>query len=181
MKINKVKKAMIIVLVISLIVFAIINLLWVFCVKLPYNKYTEYIAYYQDEYDSELRNITVDIGQYSYTVKVPGYLDFESFLSVGPAGGISVNFDENGEIIEEENDSILLFIWPDMWGNYEYGVTFFLEDKSTLMAMCDENGNYLPTDDTNVEKNEYLSGFFAEKQEMIQETLEHAKEVFHIE
>lgn len=171
-------KRLLLLLCAILLVYGCISLFWVLSMKLPYDKYSSKL---DTIVEGGIISYQKDIDGYCYGLSKPGYLDFNSFLSVGKTGGLVVDVDEDGEIISSGGMDVTLFIWPDLWGNYEYGV-FFQDPINDIweQILIDGNINYLPKDSGNTEVNEYVLGLISENYNEIEIMMNGAKKVWGI-
>ncbi len=125
------------------LVVTIINMFWLIGVSLPYNKFCSKLDKYEENENVYYEKI---IGDYRYSAKVPGYMDFTGYLIVGNKEGVWVSIDENGDIAETSGLYIELNIIPNIFGNNKYRL-WFSDEKNGIdsFVFIDENYNYLPS------------------------------------
>ena len=121
MKDNKKYKIILIVIGIIVGIFAIINLVWFVGVKSR------------------------------YIVKDTGYLSNSGFLSVSIAKDIVIEIDDDGNEIASDFIKVTLFIWPELFSGYTYGIDIDYGDYF-YQINGEKDGNYIPYENENQEK-----------------------------
>lgn len=142
------KKYKIILIVIGIIVgiFAIINLVWFVGVKSRYIELTKSF----DNSKNELGNYVKETDGYRYIVKDTGYLSNSGFLSVSIAKDI-IEIDDDGNEIASDFIKVTLFIWPEWFSGYTYGIDIDYGDYFYQINV-EKDGNYIPYENENQEK-----------------------------
>ena len=166
-----VAKRLIILASVIAAVFAIINLFWLFGVKIPYNNYVSEMNR-TEEVDGEVR-YTLKVEEFSCRVKMPVYLQFQGFLKVSPSRGFTIRYDDAGKIVSKSEMLVELYAWPDVWGNYQYGVDFYDDTSRSKQVYIDKDINYIPYD-------EYDDEFNVDAQELIDEHYDEIKTMLGI-
>ena len=143
------KKYKIILIVIGIIVgiFAIINLVWFVGVKSRYIELTKSF----DNSKNELGNYVKETEGYRYIVKDTGYLSNSGFLSVSIAKDIVIEIDDDGNEIASDFIKVTLFIWPEWFSGYTYGIDIDYGDYFYQINV-EKDGNYIPYENENQEK-----------------------------
>ena len=113
-----------------LLVFASINLFWIFSTYIPYNNFAAKMDRIE-EGDGEYVYYEKTLDGFSFHLSPPNYLDFSSFLALSREEGHIVTYDSSGNIDSTNGIGISLFIWPDVFGNFEYGV-FFVDEANDI-------------------------------------------------
>ena len=160
----------------AILIFGIINLVWLFGIKMKYiNMSEDFMTGEEAQKESAKDSYYLIKDGYEYLVAHPTYLGTNGFISVFKEGGYEATIDENGEVIKDNGVCVTLFIWPEVFG-YEYGVDIYSEKEQLWEQITiDENGNYIPTNKKNVEYNEYITDLIEEYQAEIQLLLEKSK------
>ena len=176
MKQKKVVKKLIIFGVVVALVFAVINLVWFLGIKVPYDNLSNGMEKIQGPTVDGFTRIyhTASKDGYEFNIKNPAYLTDNGYLSVVDESGIVVVMDENGNV-ENKEDYITLFIWPQLFGNYKYGIDI-QTDEAWEQIYIDLEGNYITEDVDNVELNEYYENLLKKYEVEIQKLLKAAKE-----
>ena len=142
-KLSAGKKLLVLFLSIFL-VFATINLVWLFGIELRYNKYCNKL-----EKTEILGSVSYQkiIGDYIYSVNKPKYMDFTGYLTVGDKNGSFITVDADGEIIDDSGLYIELNIIPNVLGQYRYRLWFYDEANGLdAFIFIDDNFNYIPSE-----------------------------------
>ncbi len=163
--------------------FILLNLFWIATVAVPYAGYINMVEEQRDQIEPDRVNYIKEIDGYILEVKKPGYLDFDSFLSVHNKDFQTIEIDsETGEIIGSSGLSIYLYIWPDLWGNYEYGVFFDDEAEDVFeQIMITSDIVYLPKDPNNIEHNTVREQLLEDNYDVVSEMMQIAKDVWFVE
>ena len=174
------KKLGILFLVIVLI-FAAINLFWLFTVKLPYNGYCKSLNAVDS--DGTVLTETV-IGEYLYSVRVPEYMNFNrSHLTIENNDGAWVNVDgATGAVIDSSGLTISLNVLPGkFWEDTLYRL-WFVDDTNDLDAMIyiDENCNYSPLHEVSDEVRKNTEKLIKDNIEEIERLMSLAKDMWDI-
>lgn len=149
-------KKLLLMLIIILVIFGSYNLAWYL---LKYRPYTKYISSFHSNNDSERERYYTTDDYYSYVVKMPPYLGFESgFLGVSSNEEGSININESGEIAKNSSPSLVLYIWPQIIGDTEYGI-MIINGLEMQQLHIDRNINYIPyknETDNEIKKHEEM-------------------------
>lgn len=154
------------------ILFAIVNLLWLFFVKLPYDRRAERLERIEerDGEDVYVRYEKTSEG-YNYIIKIPEYMNFE--------GRMIVN-----EVLDsqEEEPNVSLTIYTQFLHADEYMIDIFaLENEYSAYSvsfMVDEAGMYLPYENMEPADDELYREIAERYQDRIKKLLERGKEMF---
>lgn len=132
-----------------LLFFGAINLIWYTSVKIPYDQYVK--AFSNSDFIESSQQHSSDkyskiIGEYKYTVARPEYLDFSGYLSVSYSEPPKVELDpETFKVVGSNGLYISVYIWPDIFGDYKYGVMFDDEYQNIFEQITiSDNVTYLP-------------------------------------
>ena len=146
LKRSKMTKFMTIVFSVFLVIFAIWNVTWYFL------KYRPYHALCSEMQSSDIGKgiqFRTEDAQFSYVVKMPGYLSFSSgFISVSPIENNRIYFDENSAPVAESASYATLFIWPQIKGETEYGV-IIAEGNTLYQINIDKSLAFIPYGEQN--------------------------------
>lgn len=181
---KKIGKKIVIVFGIIMGIFLIINAVWFFSVKTRYNNLTEKldkVVQTEDEREEGInRNSYVKTENgYTYKVKGPDYLHNTGFLYIGAEGGIVYEIDENGDVISDNQVFVSLFIWPEIFGGYSFGIDVDW-GESWCQINVDENGEYIPTEGVDPDEQEELKQLLEENREEVDKLFELADEMWDI-
>lgn len=74
--------------------------------------------------------------------------------------------------------SISVYIWPDLWGDYQYGV-FFYDEKEEIFEQIyvDKDINYIPNNPDNDEFNKYIQELITDNYEEIKSMIASASDL----
>lgn len=170
---KKKKKFLAIICFVIFIVFVILNSIWFLYVHTKYHKYELAIGYD----DKRQRYIYRDEDDFVYSVSKPYYLQYTGNLAISQV----ITIDEKGNALNE--NLVSLIIWPDIWGNYEYGVTVEILDKSSQAPdasyisyefLLDENKQPLE------QLNEHDKNILSSNQDAINTLFEKSKKMWNI-
>lgn len=127
------KKKLLIAGGLVLSIFILSNICWFGWRSIKYDKYTENME--ENTFTTVItpRYAYKDGEGYDYLVKYPDYLSFTGNLSVGMP------------VVDDDPFTDALLVWPQLDGNYEYGLLIYEED-SGYQIYIDAQGNAL--DDT---------------------------------
>lgn len=121
-----------IVLLAVLLLFGGFHFTW----KLGYMKQYERIAEKLDviyldedgepkaEHDESMKRYSKVFGDYIVSLKMPAYLGFGGFISVGDKDGYTGELDADGNIIGGSGLDVALYVWPKLFGGYDLGIEF---------------------------------------------------------
>lgn len=176
MKNKVIWKRMILMLAAILLIFGGINAFWYVFKYMPYHKMSEKLEWNEDE---ELSRYAVEDEKYSYRMKMPPYLSYESgFLYVTPAEADAESgfvIDENGDAIEKNVPHVDMFIWPQMFSDTEFCVTIYEETESYMIPIT-KTGEYLPNEAyTSAAEQEQYKQLVQKFQSDIQDVLQAAQ------
>ncbi len=111
---------------------------------------------------------------YIYRVKTAEIFDYSVFASVSKTSAEKAYLDENGSICTE-GTLIVLFIWPEVFGETKYGIDVMEADSIDMkfQAVIDSNGD-LAEEDFVVYDNTMVSEVLYENRDEILDLIEHA-------
>ena len=142
------KKAVIVIRTAALL-FGGLNLFWY---QFKYRPYKEKTVMMQLNEDSERPKYTCTRNGYIYTLKMPGYLSFESgFLYVVPEehqDSAMFIVDEDGNLTEKNIPHVDLFVWPQVLSEAEYRITAY-EETESMWIRVNRFGDYLVDETTS--------------------------------
>lgn len=148
-------KKLTILAIVILSIFASINIFWAASAGFPSYGYKERLGVGAEE-DRTSYNVKKD--GLVYAVHKSAYMGGRAYLHVYNRYTVDLAaHTDNGIAID-------LYIWPDIFGNYKYGVMLTDEiDDINEMIFIDENLNHLPYDpddtETNVKMEELLDNY----------------------
>ena len=158
------KKAALATLAVALM-FGGLNLFWY---QFKYKPYKTKTVMMQLNEDSERPRYVCTRNGYIYTLKMPGYLSFESgFLYVVPQEHqYSATFvaDEEGNLTEKNVPHVDLFVWPQVLSEARYRVTAY-EETESMWIRVNCFGDYL-VDETMSETEQKKANELYEKHEL---------------
>ena len=149
-------KKLIILAIVVIFTFVAIHSIWFFGYKIVYKNAADKMEQQYDDL-TQTYEYSKTIDGYVCKLKMPSYLGTGGFLTVGDKDAHMVVFDEAGNVVEEDELSVTLHIWPKFFGKVKYGISF--RTNSTLTQVyVDSNGNYIRSENNeeNLEKNEAL-------------------------
>ena len=130
----------------ALAIFAMVNLFWYQFKYKPYQEKT--IKMHLNE-DSERPRYILNDNGYVYTVKMPGYLSFESgylyVVSESHQDSASFVADADGNLTELNIPHVDMFIWPQLFSAAQYRVTAY-EETTSSWIIINSNGDYVADD-----------------------------------
>ncbi len=165
MKNNALKKLTVLALVITLI-FAGINIFWLITMYIPYCGYSYSLAQYESEHPANKQE-----EKYSFVISKTPYLGYDDYISVG----IEVTDDMKGIVIGG------IYIYPNIWGDYEYAVGCTENGDSFFMMEIDALGNFIPFDENDTEFNEKAQKILNDKQGEITQLIQKAKDCWGLD
>lgn len=181
MKKHKVLRKILIFFGSLLLIFGLINIIWLVGIKSPYKKFAEGMekiegpkmdgitrTYYEKQQDG-----------YEYYIKSPTYLSDNGFMYVINSAANMVIMDENGTETPCMDVQVKLYVWPQLFGGYKYGVDIQKEGVWEQIYI-DDQGNYLPQDSENIELNKYLESVVKENETEISKLLKLANEQWEL-
>ena len=137
-------KRIIILISAVLAVFALVNLFWYQFKYQPYKQKTVKMELIDD---SQRPKYTFTGNGYVYTLKMPGYLSFESgyLYVVAQEHQDSASFvaDEQGNLTERNVPHVDLFIWPQLFDHAQYRITVYEETESVWISV-NSTGHFIP-------------------------------------
>jgi hypothetical protein len=158
-------------------IFAVINLVWYIGVKTTYDHIAARLEKVTDE-ETGGTKYQKEVEGYTCVLSMPPYLSNSGFFTTEKSGGyIVTEVDDEGAVISDNGVSVSLFIWPKIFGRYEYGAMIYSAKENLFEQIyIDSKGNYLPQDEENVELNEYTSSLIDEYHDEIVTMLDLAGE-----
>ncbi len=172
---SKKYKRLLIITGIAAGIFLIVNLIWFIGVKSRYLELTK-------NFDSELNyfgNYVEDVNGYRYTVKDTGYLGNSGFANVSTAQDLEVFIDENGSESTNGFTKVTLYIWPEMFSGYTYGIDIDNWEE-VYQIYVDKNGNYISNENVEDEEAEKRKALLEEYREEINKLFELADKMWDI-
>lgn len=135
---NDTKKIIFRIIIFAVITFLALNAFWFSWRTIQYGKYskgftkTVFSEFFTPRYAFN------DADGYEYYVKYPDYFTF--------TGNLSMN---NPEHEAFEDQDICLFIWPKVFGQYEYGILIY-DGGQEHQIYLDENGNAISPENKEI-------------------------------
>jgi hypothetical protein len=169
-------RKLLILAIVIVCVFAAINLVWYIGVKTSYDHIAARLEKVTDE-ETRGTRYQKEVDGYTCGLSMTGYLFNSGFFSIDKSDGYTAEIDDDGNVISDNGVSVSLFIWPQTFGGYEYGVMIYSEKENLHEQIyIDSKGNYLSQDEGNVEVNEYLSSLINKYHDEIAPMLDLADE-----
>lgn len=169
---------LIIVLIVIAFVFTVINLVWFLGVKYEYIQQTENMDKVWDNIAEEYRYKKETEG-YTCILKMPSYLSNNGFMSISSESH-EIEYDENGNYVEDDQMAITLHIWAESFGGFKYGVSIYnLSNRFQIYINAD--GTYIPSEDGNVELDARNAALIEEYKDEISGLLGIANEVWNLD
>ena len=160
--------------------FGAVNAVWYFGYKKAYDDYAGKMEIVDTGFEDGERYQAI-VEDCLCQLKMPSYLGYGGYLTVQDAEGISYEMDENGNIVNGDEKTVILHIWPQAFGNdYTYGVSL-LSPAETVQIMIQKDGSVVPQSDGNTELDEHSEALLANYQEEIAHLLEIARIFWGIE
>lgn len=183
MKKTTVKQRALILVLSAALLFGGYNLFWALSVALPYAGYASGFEQLRDDADPGRVSYTKEVDGYILEVKKPGYLDFNSFLSVRSKNVQYIELDtKTGEIIGSSGISVYLYLWPDLRGGCEYGVLFDDEAQDIFEQLkITSDMTYLPQNPYDTENNKRREQLLKDNYDAVSGMLQAAEKVWHFE
>ena len=174
------KKILIIILLIA-IIFGGINL---FCYGFKYLPYKKLADKMQADSESAAPRYVCENNGYTFRVKVPGYLAFQSgyiyLVDTKHMDSAGLIADDDGELSEMNIPHVDLFVWPQMFGEAKYGTTIY-EDTYSVWAGTNRNEEFMPdetlTDEENAEALELFEKHKSEIHDVMQAAVDFCGDV----
>ena len=169
MKNNEVKQLLFIMLL-SAVVISGIGAFWYATRYLPYRRMA--VSMEKND-DVERPRYMYEDDEYQYSLKMPGFLSFESgFLYVGPKDDDSAILivDDEGNMTEKNTPHVDVFIWPHVIKKTEYAVTLY-EESYSVRIMTNSRGEYLPEAGITEEERENERMLFEKHKDEIQNVI----------
>ena len=180
--ISKKAKKFLIVALIVVFIFAVLNAAWIIIMFMPYNNYAVNMIRDTDS-SSSRAYIAEDESGYMYRLRKPVYLSFDGgFMSV-EKGKMKLYVDKTtGDLIPENNEKLVLFIWPIKYGRgYKYGLNYTnFNAEEYLNFIIDENMN-LVTDDTDSAATKHLEEIIEKNYNQLYSMMNAAVEFWDLE
>lgn len=165
---NSSKKLTVLALVLFLI-FTAINVFWIITMYIPYCGYSYSLADAENKYPTLVTG--KQKGKYFFVISKTPYLGYDDFLNVA----IETGSDEKGFVISD------LFVYPNIWGDYEYFVGCTENDDYFFMIEIDDLGNFITNDENDTEFNEKAQQIIKEKHNDVMQFLKIAKDCWGLD
>ena len=181
-------KRILLIIGIPLAAFAIINLAWLFMIKLPYEHYCErseqfctsskFTAkelvemYYHTYYDDDL--------EYGYKIYQPSYLRFIPLtLAIGDNRHARAALNtETGEVTNLDDPLLIINITRNAWGQFRYNLSSWGGDGAGYAAYINRNLEIVSA--ANQEANERLQELIDKNYNHLLEILDYAAEMWEL-
>jgi hypothetical protein len=165
-------------------IFLVINLIWFFGIKIRYMSLTkgiDKVVQTEEEKEMDINNITYEKVEdgYRYLVKETSYLNNSGFACVGKEEGMVIETDKGGNVISDNGTNISLFIWPEMFSGYTFGVD--VENVNGWYQInVDKDGYYIEDKDVDPENQEKLKEILENNREEIDKLFDLADKMWDI-
>lgn len=170
-------KLLIVFAAISLI-FAGINLVWYFGTKYEYIQQTENMDKVWDDIAEEYR-YKKETEDYSCVLRMPSYLSNDGFMSIS-SKSLELEYDENGNYVENDQMAITLHIWAKSFGGFKYGVSIY-NFSNRIQIYINADGSYIPSEDGNFELDERNEALIEEYGDEIRNLLKVANNIWSLD
>lgn len=161
-------------------IFGMVNAVWYFGYKKTYDDYAGNMEINDIGFEDGARYQAI-VEDCLCQLKMPSYLGYGGYLTVQNAESASYEMDENGNVVNGDEKTVILHIWPQAFGNdYTYGVSL-LSPAETVQIMIQKDGSIVPQSNENTELDEYNEALLADYQEEIAHFLEIARTLWGIE
>lgn len=149
--------------------FVGINAFWTITMYIPYCGYSYALAGENDKHPTLVENGYKD--GYGYTISKTPYLGYDDYLRVA----VQTSSLEPGIVLQG------IYIYPNIWGDYEYCVSCIENGNYHFMIEIDEFGNYISLDSKDVDFNEKAHSILNEKNQEIMKFIKAAKNMWGLE
>lgn len=145
-----------IVLLGVLVIFGGIHFTWKLGYVSQYEKIAEKldVVYLDETEEEDMKRYGKTFGEYSVLLKMPAYLGYGGFITVGSETGYIGELDESGNITGGSGLDISLYIWPKLFGGYTLGLDF-LDDYNNIWEQVYVNRD-LSLSDTEDMDDDYI-------------------------
>lgn len=145
-----------IVLLGVLVIFGGIHFTWKLGYMSQYEKIAEKldVVYLDETEEEDMKRYGKTFGEYSVLLKMPAYLGYGGFITVGSETGYIGELDESGNITGGSGLDISLYIWPKLFGGYTLGLDF-LDDYNNIWEQVYVNRD-LSLSDTEDMDDDYI-------------------------
>lgn len=174
---NKRYKKILIGIIVLVGIFVIINLIWFFSVKIRYIQLANGISK-MESFVEDIHYRKIKDG-YQYVVKDTGYLGNSGFACISRGEGLVIETDEEGNEISNNGSMISLYLWPEKFNGYTYGIDIETSDYWYQIPI-DKDGHYIKNENTNPDEEEKQQKALEENKEEIEKLLQLADEVWNI-
>ncbi len=166
-------KKLTVLAIVILSIFASINIFWAASAGLPSYGYKERLGANIEE---ERTSYSVKKDGLVYAVHKSVYMSGRAYLHVFNRYTVDLaTHTDNGIAID-------LYIWPDIFGNYKYGVMISDEiDDINELFVIDENLNYFPNDPDDTETNERIEKLINDYRDQIKQRIEGAQSMWRLD
>ena len=168
---------LLILFLIIILIFTTINLVWFFGMKNRYNKLTGNMELVWNKAAGDYR-YQKEFEGYTCVLSMPSYLCYDGFISI-TSQPYRAEYDSNGELLNENDFGLSLFIWPQMFDGFEYGVAIY-NFSNNIQILIEADGSYIPTEDGNTELDEYNAKLVDQYKEDITNLLEAANKLWNL-
>lgn len=166
---NNASKKLTVLALILFVIFTAVNVFWLITMYIPYCGYAYSLADAENKYPTLVTEKRE--GKYFFEVSKAPYLGYDDFLKVA----IETGSDAKGFVISD------LFVYPNIWGEYEYAVGCTENGYSFFLIETDAFGNFMPNDENDTEFNEKAQQILSEKHNEITQLFTKAKECWVLE
>lgn len=166
---NNASKKLTVLALILFVIFTAVNVFWLITMYIPYCGYSYALADAENKYPTLTQEKTE--GEYFFEISKAPYLGYDDYLAVkienyGNTEGIAISD---------------LFIYPNIWGEYEYAVGCTENGYSFFLIETDAFGNFMPYDTNDTEFNAKAQLILNEKHAEITQLFTKAKECWVLE
>ena len=181
-------KRILLIIGIPLAAFAIINLTWLFMIKLPYEHYCERSEQFctgsgftaKEEVEMYYHTYFEDELEYGYKIYQPRYLSFRGIsLAIGDNRHTrsAINA-ETGEVTNLDDPLLIIHIGRNAWGQYRYILSSWGGDGTGYAAYINRNLEIVSA--ANQEANEGLQELIDKNYDHLPEILNYAAEMWEL-
>lgn len=166
---NNASKKLTLLALVLFVILTVINVFWIITMYIPYCGYSYSLADVENNYPTLVTE--KQEGEYVFVISEAPYLGYDDFLKVA----IKTGSNAKGFVISD------LFVYPNIWGDYEYFVGCTENDDYFFMIEIDDLGNFIPNDKNDTEFNNKAQQILKENHSDVMQFLKIAKDCWGLE
>lgn len=161
------------------IIFGAINAVWYFGYKKTFDEFSKAMEESPAAFESKGR-YELKKDDCICQLKMPEYLGSGGYLTVQKAINVIYEIDDNGNIVNKDEKTVILHIWPQKFGGYTYGVSV-ISGAEVRQININADCSVVPQKNGNTELDEYNTQIISENSYDIMHLFEIAKAVWMLE